>query len=170
MFDRFYRAEDARSRPGSGLGLSIVRDVVERAGGTVEAANRPGGGAVVGFRLPLAEVAAPGDGVSRDEPGGIRRRAARGGAAAQATDAGVTSAAAAPRSRGSRPVTSSSAVVPAARAQASSSVMVVAVSASSRPTGRMRIAGPSIVTVINTPSFRFARPGALVATVAPAVT
>jgi two-component system sensor histidine kinase MprB len=60
VFDRFYRAEDARSRPGSGLGLSIVRDVVERAGGTVEAANRPGGGAIVGFRLPLAEVPAPG--------------------------------------------------------------------------------------------------------------
>jgi two-component system sensor histidine kinase MprB len=55
VFDRFYRSQDARSRPGSGLGLSIVREVVERAGGTVEASNRPGGGAVVGFRLPLAD-------------------------------------------------------------------------------------------------------------------
>ena len=55
VFDRFYRAEDARSRPGSGLGLSIVREVVERAGGTVEAADRPGGGAVVGFRLPVVD-------------------------------------------------------------------------------------------------------------------
>ena len=53
MFDRFYRAEDARSLPGSGLGLSIVREIVERAGGTVEASPRPGGGASVGFRLPL---------------------------------------------------------------------------------------------------------------------
>ena len=55
IFDRFYRSEEARARPGSGLGLSIVREVVERAGGTVEAANRPGGGAIVGFRLPTVE-------------------------------------------------------------------------------------------------------------------
>jgi two-component system sensor histidine kinase MprB len=55
VFDRFYRADDARSRPGSGLGLSIVREVVERAGGTVEAAARPGGGAIVGFRLPIVD-------------------------------------------------------------------------------------------------------------------
>ena len=52
VFDRFYRAEGARALPGSGLGLSIVRDVVERAGGSVEAASRPGGGASVGFTLP----------------------------------------------------------------------------------------------------------------------
>ena len=55
VFDRFYRAEDARSRPGSGLGLSIVREVVERAGGSVEASARSGGGAVVGFRLPIVD-------------------------------------------------------------------------------------------------------------------
>jgi two-component system sensor histidine kinase MprB len=53
VFDRFYRAEAARSRPGSGLGLSIVRDVAVRNGGTVIAKPRPGGGAVVGFRLPV---------------------------------------------------------------------------------------------------------------------
>jgi two-component system sensor histidine kinase MprB len=54
VFDRFYRAEAARSRPGSGLGLSIVRDVAVRNGGSVISAPRPGGGAVVGFRLPVA--------------------------------------------------------------------------------------------------------------------
>lgn len=54
VFDRFYRADTARSRPGSGLGLSIVRDVVERHGGRVFVADRAGGGAVVGFVLPLA--------------------------------------------------------------------------------------------------------------------
>lgn len=52
IFDRFHRADAARTLPGSGLGLSIVADVVRRAGGTVFATNRDGGGAVVGFRLP----------------------------------------------------------------------------------------------------------------------
>ncbi len=51
VFDRFHRSSEARSLPGSGLGLSIVRAVAERHGGTVSAANRPGGGAAVGFRL-----------------------------------------------------------------------------------------------------------------------
>ena len=55
VFDRFYRAEGARSRPGSGLGLSIVRDVAGRNGGSVIAEQRPGGGAVVGFRLPVMQ-------------------------------------------------------------------------------------------------------------------
>jgi two-component system sensor histidine kinase MprB len=52
VFDRFYRATAARSRPGSGLGLAIVADVVARHGGRVWARNRDGGGAVVGFSLP----------------------------------------------------------------------------------------------------------------------
>ena len=51
VFDRFYRAEGARSLPGSGLGLSIVREVAERNGGTVLVAERPGGGVSVGFTL-----------------------------------------------------------------------------------------------------------------------
>jgi len=52
IFDRFHRSESARAMPGSGLGLSIVRDVVARAGGTVSAASRDGGGAAIGFTLP----------------------------------------------------------------------------------------------------------------------
>ncbi|NND74583.1 MAG: HAMP domain-containing histidine kinase [Ilumatobacter sp.] len=52
VFDRFHRAESARTLPGSGLGLAIVREVVERHGGTVTAASRPEGGAAVGFSLP----------------------------------------------------------------------------------------------------------------------
>ena len=51
VFERFHRTDDARAMPGSGLGLSIVRDVAERHGGTAFARNRDGGGAVVGFRL-----------------------------------------------------------------------------------------------------------------------
>lgn len=54
IFERFHRAESARSMPGSGLGLSIVRDVVVRQGGSVFAVSRDGGGARIGFTLPLS--------------------------------------------------------------------------------------------------------------------
>jgi two-component system sensor histidine kinase MprB len=56
VFDRFYRSVEARTQSGSGLGLAIVRQAVERDGGTVFAANRDGGGAVVGFELPAPPV------------------------------------------------------------------------------------------------------------------
>lgn len=54
IFERFYRVDKARSRAagGTGLGLSIVSDTVKRRGGTVEAGNRPGGGAVFTVRWP----------------------------------------------------------------------------------------------------------------------
>jgi two-component system sensor histidine kinase MprB len=52
VFERFYRSVDARSRPGSGLGLSIVEHVVTAHGGTVFARNAPSAGAIVGFELP----------------------------------------------------------------------------------------------------------------------
>lgn len=57
IFERFYRVDKARSRAagGTGLGLAIVRDTVEKRGGTVEAANRPGGGAVFTVRWPWRE-------------------------------------------------------------------------------------------------------------------
>ncbi len=54
IFDRFHRSESARSMPGSGLGLSIVRDVIARANGTVAASTREGGGAAIGFTLPVS--------------------------------------------------------------------------------------------------------------------
>ncbi|MFE7117664.1 ATP-binding protein [Streptomyces sp. NPDC057654] len=53
IFGRFYRASTARSLPGSGLGLAIVREVAAAHGGTVHAANRVGGGAEIGFTLPM---------------------------------------------------------------------------------------------------------------------
>jgi signal transduction histidine kinase len=56
VFDRFHRADSARSLPGSGLGLAIVRDVVEAHGGTVAAANAPDGGAMVRVVLPVVEA------------------------------------------------------------------------------------------------------------------
>jgi two-component system sensor histidine kinase MprB len=52
VFDRFYRSTESRAMPGSGLGLSIVRQVAERHGGTTKAASGPEGGALFTVRLP----------------------------------------------------------------------------------------------------------------------
>lgn len=59
VFDRFYRATESRSMPGSGLGLSIVRQVVERHAGTVTAGRSPYGGARLELRLPGAPAPMP---------------------------------------------------------------------------------------------------------------
>lgn len=53
VFDRFHRAETARALPGSGLGLSIVREVARRHGGDAVAENQPSGGARVGFTVAV---------------------------------------------------------------------------------------------------------------------
>lgn len=53
VFDRFHRAAATRSMPGSGLGLSIVAEIVEHHGGEVWARDSDRGGADVGFRLPV---------------------------------------------------------------------------------------------------------------------
>ena len=52
VFERFYRADTARSLPGSGLGLAIVQQVVASHGGTVAALSPPGGGTLVHIELP----------------------------------------------------------------------------------------------------------------------
>jgi signal transduction histidine kinase len=55
MFDRFWRADRARSGSGAGLGLAIARGLVEAHGGRIWAENRPQGGACVSFTLPAVE-------------------------------------------------------------------------------------------------------------------
>jgi len=52
MFERFWRADRARSGAGTGLGLAIARGIVEAHGGRIWAENRPQGGAQVSFTLP----------------------------------------------------------------------------------------------------------------------
>jgi signal transduction histidine kinase len=55
-FERFRRADGARTRHdgGAGIGLAIVRAIVDAHGGRAEARNQAGGGAVVGFTLPAS--------------------------------------------------------------------------------------------------------------------
>ncbi|MEP7190342.1 MAG: DUF4118 domain-containing protein, partial [Roseiflexaceae bacterium] len=51
IFDKFYRAKS--SQGGVGLGLTICRAIVVAHGGRIWAGNRPGGGAIFTFTLPL---------------------------------------------------------------------------------------------------------------------
>lgn len=57
LFDRFYRGASSRGSQGSGLGLAIVRQTALQHGGSVSAANDPGGGAVFAMRLPTSPAA-----------------------------------------------------------------------------------------------------------------
>ncbi|HKI91468.1 MAG TPA: sensor histidine kinase, partial [Gaiellaceae bacterium] len=52
LFERFYRADQARSTRGTGLGLAIVKHIVTSAGGTVEATGVPGRGLEIVTRFP----------------------------------------------------------------------------------------------------------------------
>ncbi|MCY3022411.1 MAG: sensor histidine kinase KdpD [Planctomycetota bacterium] len=61
VFEKFYRGKATGARQGwrgtpggVGLGLAICRAIIEAHGGRISAANRPGGGAVFRFTLPLA--------------------------------------------------------------------------------------------------------------------
>ena len=73
VFDRFFRGTNSRGRQGSGLGLSIVRQVAEQHGGSASVTNAVDGGAIFTLHLPgvpaesgepvahVGDVAAPGE-------------------------------------------------------------------------------------------------------------
>ena len=66
VFERFYRAPEARSLPGSGLGLAIARQVIVRHGGTISVEESDDGGArfcavFPGWRPAAAEIEETGD-------------------------------------------------------------------------------------------------------------
>jgi signal transduction histidine kinase len=54
VFDRFYKADPARADTGSGLGLSIVRAIVERHGGRVHVRSTPGVETMFEIELPAS--------------------------------------------------------------------------------------------------------------------
>jgi two-component system sensor histidine kinase BaeS len=55
VFDRFYKADQSRSQAGSGLGLSIVKAIIDRHGGTVSVRSEQGAGTVFTILLPAQE-------------------------------------------------------------------------------------------------------------------
>jgi len=67
VFDRFYRSEEARSKPGSGLGLSIVAQAAARHGGSVTATRSPSGGAEFVLRLPGGPAVSMPDGADHED-------------------------------------------------------------------------------------------------------
>lgn len=54
IFERFYKADRARSSGGTGLGLAISRHLVEAHGGTIWAKSKEGKGSTFFFSLPVA--------------------------------------------------------------------------------------------------------------------
>jgi two-component system phosphate regulon sensor histidine kinase PhoR len=55
VFDPFYRSKGARDRPGTGLGLTIVRTILEQHGATIHVQSAPGRGTTFTFQLPHAQ-------------------------------------------------------------------------------------------------------------------
>ena len=54
VWDELYRGEGARGIPGSGLGLALVKAIINRHGGSATIRSRPGQGTEVALRLPVA--------------------------------------------------------------------------------------------------------------------
>lgn len=53
IFDELYRGENARDLPGSGLGLALVKRIIDLHGGTITVHSRPGQGTMVRVELPV---------------------------------------------------------------------------------------------------------------------
>jgi two-component system sensor histidine kinase KdpD len=64
LFDRFHRLEGSDRVGGSGLGLWIAKNFAEAVQGTLNAGNRPGGGAVFSLNLPVTPAQGAEDGKS----------------------------------------------------------------------------------------------------------
>jgi two-component system sensor histidine kinase KdpD len=53
LFEKFYRVRHEAAQSGVGLGLAICRAIIEAHGGSIQAQNRPTGGAVFSLMIPL---------------------------------------------------------------------------------------------------------------------
>jgi PAS domain S-box-containing protein len=71
LFERFFRASNATEagRPGSGLGLSIVKEVAELHGGRVEVSSTLGAGTTVSLFLPVQATGTPAEGAPGQDDG-----------------------------------------------------------------------------------------------------
>ena len=58
VFERFYRADPSGNIPGTGLGMSLVKEITELQGGEVDVQSRPGSGTVVTLWWPISARAA----------------------------------------------------------------------------------------------------------------
>ena len=54
IFDRFYRADSSRSSEGVGLGLALVKSIMDLHGGSASVASEPGRGTTVTLSFPNA--------------------------------------------------------------------------------------------------------------------
>lgn len=69
IFEKFYQVSPGSAR-GAGLGLTICRSIIEAHGGRIWAANRPDGGAIFTFTIPIAEGAPL---LDKNLPGGAEK-------------------------------------------------------------------------------------------------
>jgi two-component system, OmpR family, sensor histidine kinase KdpD len=56
LFEKFYRVRHEAAQSGVGLGLAICRSIIEAHGGKIQAQNRPEGGAIFSFVIPLDQA------------------------------------------------------------------------------------------------------------------
>ncbi|MFX8195538.1 sensor histidine kinase, partial [Acinetobacter baumannii] len=54
--ERFYRADRSGAIPGTGLGMAIVKEIVELMGGSLHLRSEPGRGTTATLRLPLTDA------------------------------------------------------------------------------------------------------------------
>jgi two-component system sensor histidine kinase MtrB len=67
IFERFFKADPARSTPGSGLGLAIARENARMLGAGLGVRSTPGEGTQFRLELPVTRPLPGGEGMARDD-------------------------------------------------------------------------------------------------------